>query len=222
MTQQVKTVGIVAGGPDEYIADLSKDMDVVDYWIGADYGCITLLNQNVSIDLAIGDFDSMDAYAFANVKKSAKQTVRYSIEKDQTDLELAINNAKTLFPDQIYLYGVTGGRMDHALANVQQLLPLVEEKIEAIIIDKYNVIQLYEPGTYCLEETYPFTNISFLSFTQTIEGLSLEGFYYPLNKHSLSWGSTRCLSNKLLSKKGTFSFDRGILIMIKSCDVLLK
>lgn len=222
MAKSICTIGIIAGGPNESIPDLEKYKYVIDYWIGADYGCVTLLKYDLPIDLAVGDFDSIDQQAFENVAKQAKQIVSYPIEKDETDLELAVKYAVERSPEQLYFFGVTGGRMDHTLANVQQLLPFLQKQIKAIIVDNQNAIQLYEPGIYEVEQSETYTDISFLSFSETVEGLSLSGFYYPLNKYTLSWGSTRCLSNKLLSKKGTFSFDRGILIMIKSCDVLLK
>ncbi|CQR47740.1 Thiamine pyrophosphokinase [Paraliobacillus sp. PM-2] len=221
MVQQIKTVGIVAGGPDKHIANLSKYNQMVDYWIGADHGCITLLDHHLLINLAVGDFDSINEQLFNKVKENAEETIRYPIEKNETDLELAIAYALKLFPDQVFLFGVTGGRMDHTLANVQQLLPIIQQNIKAVIVDKQNAILLFEPGTYSIDLDPDYTNISFIPFSKTVEGLTLEGFYYPLDNHTLSWGSTRCLSNKLLSKKGTFSFDRGILIMIKSRDVLL-
>ncbi|WP_256860541.1 thiamine diphosphokinase [Paraliobacillus ryukyuensis] len=221
MNQQIKTIGIVAGGPNVLAADLKMYDEMVDSWIGADEGCSALLHQNLSIDLAIGDFDSISEENVLIVSQKAKEMIRYPVEKDETDLELAIEHAVALAPNRVLLFGVTGGRMDHTLANVQQLIRFSQVEIHATIIDQQNTIQLYKPGEYQVIKDNTYSNVSFLSFSEKVTGLSLKGFYYPLNDYSLSWGSTRCLSNKLLSKKGTFSFTSGILIMIKSRDVLL-
>lgn len=39
----------------------------------------------------------------------------YPSEKDQTDLEIALEQAYELAPKTIYIFGVTGGRLDHEL-----------------------------------------------------------------------------------------------------------
>lgn len=222
MSKRIKTVGVVAGGPKSFLPDLSAYQLHVDYWIGADDGCNRLIELDIVLDLAVGDFDSVNEQQYNKIQQYAGQVKRYPVEKDYTDLELAIEYAISCKPLEIYLFGVTGGRMDHTLANLQQLKRIDSHNIQAIIIDNQNMIQLFNPGIHDIETNRYYPYISFIAFSEKVVGLSLQDFYYPLTNYALSWGSTRCLSNKLLSKKGTFSFDRGILIMIKSRDVLLK
>lgn len=213
-------IAIVAGGPSINVPNLTPYVEEVSEWIGADYGALTLINEGIVPDLAIGDFDSISDHQNEVVKSSSITYDKFPSEKDETDLELAISKAIKKKPDKILLFGVTGGRMDHGMVNIQLLYKLIEENIRGIIIDKSNWIEMYKPGTYRIEEGI-YTNISFLPFSKQVIGITLEGFYYNLSNRDISWGSTLCISNKLISKKGTFYFEKGILLVIKSRDVLI-
>lgn len=116
------------------------------------------------------------------------------------------------------MFGVTGGRLDHAFINIQLLYTIVMKDIKGVVIDQWNQLTLTTPGTYSVEKNNRFPHISFVPYTRYVKGLSLGGFYYSLEKKDISWGSTRCISNKLLSDFGTFSYEEGILLLIKSCD----
>ncbi|WP_138414920.1 thiamine diphosphokinase [Aquibacillus sediminis] len=217
----MSTIAIVAGGPKQQIPQLDDFCTGVTTWIGADQGAITLLDAGITPDLAIGDFDSITDSQKEIVKQKAYSFQEYPIEKDETDLELAIDSAIAAGANKIYLFGVTGGRMDHGMVSVQLLYRLLKDSVEGVIIDQANLIQLYSPGTYHIKEDKNYPNISFLPFSKQIFGISLEGFYYKLSNADISWGSTLCISNKLLLEKGTFSFNEGILLVIRSRDVLI-
>ncbi|SHN15655.1 thiamine diphosphokinase [Gracilibacillus kekensis] len=210
-------IGIVAGGPQEALADLAIYKDKVDLWIGADLGASYLLDQNITIDIAIGDFDSIDHNTKNKIKYSASIYKEYPIEKNETDLELAIEKALTYDPDSIFLFGVTAGRLDHELANIQLLYRLLDQNTKAVIIDRQNEIAMFKPGKYQVCSNHN-NQISFIPFSSTVQDLTLEGFYYPLSNETISWGSTRCISNHLIKQHGTFLFNHGILIMIKSTE----
>src|SRR5699024_5654614 len=130
--------------------------------------------------------------------------LEYPIKKDQTDLELAIEKALSLKPKQIYLFGVTGGRMDHTLINIQLLLQIVKQEVCGLIIDQQNIIELTLPKLHHIKHDHNYPIISFIPYSQHVIGLTLTGFYYSLTGHALTWGSSLCLSNKLLSNSGTF------------------
>ncbi len=63
-------------------------------------------------------------------------------EKDQTDLEIAINWALEQKPALHSYFGATGGRLDHGLANIQMLLKGLEVGIEMCIVDNQNEISV--------------------------------------------------------------------------------
>src|SRR5699024_9023087 len=108
--------------------------------------------------------------------------------------------------------------MDNAFANVYLLAKLTEKQIPGVIIDKYNQVEWTGPGEYEIhfDENYP--NISFIHYTPYVKGVILTNFYYPLPNHTVSFDSTRCISNLILRNLCTFTYTEGILLLIKSCD----
>lgn len=211
-------IAIVAGGPKEELPLLTSYQSNVDYWIGADDGALALLEQEIPIDLALGDFDSVSSFDFERIKRISSQCKVYPDEKDETDLELALNEALQLEPEIVYLFGVTAGRIDHELVNIQQLYRLLMKQVDAFIIDKHHEISMYKPGSYAVERSERYPYISFIPFSSMVKELTLEGFYYHLNRTNIAWGSTLCMSNQVLKRSATFSFTDGILLMIKSKD----
>ncbi|WP_430786023.1 thiamine diphosphokinase [Virgibacillus flavescens] len=212
------TIGIVANGPKELIPNLFHFRDEIDIWIGADRGALLIADKDIRLDYALGDFDSIDENEENKIKESAVTFKKYPSEKNQTDIELAIEKALELQADTLYLFGVTGGRLDHELINFQMLYMLNNRSCKGIIIDKFNHVELFLPGTHHIVKDEDFPNISLVPFSENVRSISLTGFYYPLKNFDLNWGSSRCISNKLLLNNGTFSFDEGILLLIKSCD----
>lgn len=210
-------IGIVAGGPEQAIPKLNDYDDQVDLWIGADLGALYLAEAQLPIAHAIGDFDSVKEEKIAAIRQYANQFKQYPAEKNETDLELAVEKAIQYRPASIYLFGVTAGRLDHELANIQLLYYLLKRGYKGTIIDHRNELTMYSAGEYCISAKANQL-ISFIPFSEEISGLTLSGFYYPLENKTVRWGSTRCISNQLLSNEGTFSFTNGIIMVIKSTE----
>ncbi|WP_442599458.1 thiamine diphosphokinase [Neobacillus sp. D3-1R] len=211
-------INILAGGPVDHLPDL-YEYDVENcIWVGVDKGVYTLLTRGIKPTYAFGDFDSISHGELEKVEKEVKHLYKFIPEKDETDMELALNAALAENPDEIRIFGATGGRLDHFIANVQLLSKGIEKEYPISIIDKKNIMYLKPPGTYTLPKLLNKNYISFLPFNQTIEKLSLEGFKYSLNDRNISIGSTLCISNELIADYGTYSFLSGILIVIRSQD----
>lgn len=215
----MERIVVVGGGPKSYIPDLKEFSCDECFWIGADQGAEVLVEQGLTPDLAIGDFDSVSEKSLTKIEQKSRKVIIYPDEKDETDLELAINEALQRSPEHILLFGVTGGRIDHSQANIQLLYPLMKKQVKATIIDQQNRVELVPAGVHKMEadEQYPY--ISFLPVTLEVKELTLAGFYYPLEKAYLPFGSTLCISNRLIEDTGTFSFKSGILLVIRSTDL---
>ncbi|MFC0524093.1 thiamine diphosphokinase [Pontibacillus salicampi] len=213
-------VAIVGGGPREHIPDLTVYVEEEIIWIGADHGSLSLLDQGIIPNHAVGDFDSVTAEEKDDIMEQAHQFKEYPAEKDETDLEIALRTAYKYNPTVLYLFGVTGGRLDHELINIQLLYPLHQKQIRGVVIDKGNWVELKEPGLHEVAHSDRYPHISYIPLTPEVSGLTLSSFYYPLENATVTWGSTLCISNKLISEKGTFSFEEGILLLVKSRDVI--
>ncbi len=211
-------VAIVGSGPSNYLPDLTGYETEVDIWIGADRGALEILDRGIMITYAVGDFDSVTQEQKEVIFANARHTDEYSHIKDKTDLEIALQTAFDLNAKKIYLFGITGGRLDHELINVQLLYTIIAKGIKAIIINRWNQLELKEPGTHKVfkDKLYPF--ISFVPFTERVRGISLSGFAYPLTNYDVTWGSTRLISNWLQLEMGSVSFKEGLLLFVQSRD----
>jgi thiamine pyrophosphokinase len=213
-------INILAGGPLAYLPNLHDYEGGDSIWVGVDRGVYTLLSMGIKPIYAFGDFDSVTKEELEIVESEIHHLHKYVPEKDETDLELALQWSMKQSADKINIFGATGGRLDHFFANVQLLSQAFSVKVscEISIIDHKNVIFLKESGTYTLPKLDDKKYISFLPFTSTIEKLTLQGFKYSLIDRNISIGSTLCISNELISNYGTYSFSGGILIVVRSQD----
>lgn len=209
----MKVINLVAGGPSDCLPVLSRSSN--ETWIAVDRGLEHLLRFKIEPDYCLGDFDSVSSFLKKSILNGKYK--QFPSEKDETDLELALSYALKIKPDVINIYGATGGRLDHEIVNLQMLLKGVGCCTSLFLIDKKNKITIKSPGTYSISKSQ-FNYISFLSFFEVVEGLTLEGFKYHLNNGKLTCGSSLCISNELISNIGTFSFSSGILIVVESYD----
>jgi thiamine pyrophosphokinase len=213
-------IHILGGGPADLLPDLTEYDEPNIIWVGVDRGVYTLISIGIQPEIAFGDFDSVTAAELSKIETEVKTLKRYKPEKDETDMEHALNWAMNQGAHTIRLFGATGGRLDHMQANIQLLVnPINSQSPSHIeIIDKKNIICLKPPGTYTLNKINNKKYISFLPVTQYVKGITLEGFKYPLTDCHISIGSTLCISNELRNHYGTFSFTEGILMIVRSSD----
>ena len=96
-----------------------------DYVIAADGGYTTCRRAGVEPQLLLGDFDSLaEVPALPHVE-------RVPVEKDDTDMMLAIKRGLERGETLFHLYGGMGGqRTDHTVANLQALLYLADHGLD--------------------------------------------------------------------------------------------
>lgn len=213
-------INILGGGPVELLPDLAQYKTKNALWLGVDRGVFTLLSCGIVPEFAFGDFDSVSKKEWEQIEKKVKNLHTFEPEKDETDMELALNWALEQKPKKIHIFGATGGRLDHFFGNVQILLKpeLKNLATEIEIIDVKNHLFVKYPGHYSIEEKRERKYISFVPMTPSLSGLTLKGFKYPLTDCHIYQSSTLCISNELVSKVGTFSFSEGIVLVIRSND----
>ncbi|MDF2699734.1 MAG: thiamine diphosphokinase [Haloplasmataceae bacterium] len=208
-------VNIVSGSPLVNLSLVSHFK--CDYLIGVDYGAYHLINNNIKINAAIGDFDSISDQELNDVKSKCDHVLIYPKEKDETDTEIALNYAFELNPKEINLFGVTGKRIDHFLGAFYLFKKTLLNQVKLNIIDDNNCLYVLKPGTHTIQKNN-YRYISFFSFNEVVLNLSIVGFKYKLDHHLLKNENSLCLSNELISKSGTVSFTEGILLIVESND----
>lgn len=180
-----------------------------DYVIGVDRAAYWLLEQVVTPDMAIGDFDSTTKKEMSSITKSIRIVKTYKPEKDQTDLELAIHYADTLGPSEVVIFGATGTRLDHTLAALHLLH-------KHILVDQNNRIRLIGCGKTIIKKA-SYRYVSILPYTKSIT-LSLTGFRYDLVKTKLIRGTTRGVSNEFVGRQAVIDLFAGKAWVVESND----
>ncbi|MEK3887019.1 thiamine diphosphokinase [Bacillus sp. FSL K6-3431] len=220
MVTHEKVIHLIAGGPKHLIPDSAFSNIGNIEWMGVDRGVSYLLEEGIIPHFAVGDFDSVTDEEWTEITLHIDEISRFRAEKDETDMELAMEWALKQNPTKIKIFGATGGRLDHFMANALMLSHYQKQNVLVKIemLDLQNAISIYFPGRYQIQTDIQKKYISFIPLTTDVTGLTLTGFKYPLTNHRVPFGSSLCISNELLLETGTFLFENGILMMIRSND----
>ncbi|AOM83232.1 thiamine diphosphokinase [Salisediminibacterium beveridgei] len=213
-------VVIWAGGPEalfpseKILHQLKQDTDV---WIGADMGAKHIIDRGISPCLAVGDFDSVDLDGRERIMKGSQAVAIHPVEKDETDLEIAIAEAMKRDAGRLTFLGVTGGRMDHQMMTMQLMEKVAHQGIAVELYEQSGRVWIWPPGYYQLQELES-AYVSFLPVTERVEGLSLKGFKYDAHHISLLRASSLCVSNEQVKDVAEVTFHTGLLYGVTASD----
>ena len=199
----------VVGAGINHFTDLYK-YDENEYLIGVDGGAETIIQNNLSLKLAIGDFDSSSK---DYIKKHCDNIITFPAHKDKSDLELTMIYLESVDWDieDIIIYNATGNRLDHFYAGIHLLVNYSHLPIK--IVDKMNMISLIKDETVFTKNEYKY--ISFFA-TEDNTIISLKGFQYDLDKYPLAVYDNLCLSNEIKKNRGTVSINNKKVIVFQS------
>ena len=177
------------------------------YVVGIDKGALYALECGIKLDLALGDFDSIDEDQF-DLIKDRTSIKKLNPIKDDTDTFDAVKMLNDYSKITI-LGGIQGKRIEHFMANINMLK--LDNRIE--IIDNYSHIFIKNESFILKKDQYKY--VSFFA-VEDVFGLDLIGFKYNLSNQILSSIDSFCISNELTSSTGFVNFRKGKLLVIKS------
>ncbi|WP_054949936.1 thiamine diphosphokinase [Numidum massiliense] len=190
-----------------------------DVVIGVDGGIVELMERDVPMTLAVGDFDTAPPEQIEELRAHNVPTLRLPVDKDVTDTDYAVTKALEWAPQEVVLLGGWGSRWDHTLANVCLLERLLQAGVRGVMQNEHNRMQLVGPGTvHVAKEAY--TYMSLIAWRETVTGITLEGFRFPLVDASLARTSNLSISNEWQGESGTVTHRRGELLIVQSRDPL--
>ncbi len=182
------------------------------YVVGVDKGCQYLMENNIKIDAAIGDFDSVLEDEYLKISTYAKKIIKLNPIKDDTDLEHALNYAKENGFDDITVYGCLGGRQDHNLLNIK-LLYLSE--LNLTYIDNKNKVFCLKKGEHQIYKgEYKYMSL----FTFEPCTFKMNGVFYPLDKTTITINDNYTTSNEILDEKAFIKIYDGKLLVMQCTD----
>ncbi len=213
-----KTLIVNGGNIEEDFALSFLQKENYNYVIAVDKGMEFCRKAGIRPDEILGDFDSVDP----EVKKyfdSLEIPVHvYKPEKDQTDMENAMSLALKRESNEILVLGATGTRMDHVLGSISNLTLPLNAGVPCSLVDAHNRIRMIQHELTIRKEEQYGKYVSLLSFGGPAEGVTLEGFYYPLHDYTIEAGEAIGISNEIVAEEARISMGAGTLLVIESRD----
>src|SRR5690606_23974135 len=138
---------------------------------------------------------------------------RHPVEKDETDLELALNLVAKGGARWIRIVGGLGDRLDQTLSNIYLLALPVLRGVDARLLAGAQEAWLMYPGENVVEGAAGDT-LSLLPISGEATGVRTENLYYPLRDETLAFGPARGVSNVLTAPQAKVWLQDGVLLAV--------
>ena len=189
-------------------ADLKNfNRALYDIVLGADYGALHAIRNNIIPDIAVGDFDSCTEAEFNEIKANVKRIEKLNPIKDMSDTNEAVSIVKDY--DEIFILGgIQGKRIEHLFSNIIDLINNPRLKI----LDENSLIETVDTLTpYNVRLNYRF--VSIYAIEESL--ISLSGFKYNLDNYLMKPNDPLGLSNEVISNP-KIDLKKGRLLVIYS------
>ncbi len=201
---------VASGAP----VDALKKAPQTDFVLAVDGGLAVCMQAQRRVDLVVGDLDSVKPELLAETKGAT--TKQYQVDKDESDLELALYEAINLGVNKITVLLRDGGRLDHQLAN---LLVLASPRWMSAQVDA--IVGQHRLWVVHGTRTLPLTQNMSLALHAVggpAHGVSTTNLKYQLDDAELPALVALGISNRVVANSPTISVSKGVIIAISACD----
>jgi thiamine pyrophosphokinase len=201
------TILIFAGG-DPPEPDLAQEIPAADLVMAADSGYDAAISLGYTVDVLVGDLDSI-------ITQTVPDHViveRHPTDKDQTDLDLALELAMSDEPSRVVVVGGTGGRLDHELATASLIcderwadieVDWVSSRARAHVIRRRRIVH-GDVGAI----------VTLLAVGGPVSGLTTRGLKWELVNATFDPGSTWGVSNLMQTPIADIKVGSGCLLVV--------
>jgi thiamine pyrophosphokinase len=191
----------------------------VAFVVAADGGAARAAALRLTPAVVVGDLDSLDPAEVERLEAARIPIERTSVDKDESDAELAVLAAIARGADRITVLGAFGGpRLDHALANVWLLSHPALRARDACLLDARGRVRLLDATAGPVRAMLagrPGDLVTLLPFAGAASGITTAALRYPLAGETLEPGPARGLSNVRLESVATVELHGGRLLIIE-------
>lgn len=191
---------------------LSGLIDAGDDLMAADGGARHLLRMGFAPRWVIGDLDSLSDEEIGQLTALGAKIERFPVEKDETDLELALQRGVAEGYRAISIAGALGGRLDQTLANISLLTKKEYAAMDLRLEDGLEEVCLVDGQREIIGAVGDL--VSLLPWGGPAEGVKTQGLQYALRQETLYPDRSRGVSNVMLAERATVSLTRGLLICV--------
>jgi thiamine pyrophosphokinase len=197
---------------------------LVNYFINKGYNKIfcadgalkALIKFNIVPDFIIGDLDSIYENEIVKLSPSTR-LIKISRQSD-SDVEKCIKHAIKLKYTEAVLLGADGGRLDHSIANLSQVI----KYFPRIILKIVNNDSFLFPITKKIQmNSIKGEIISIFAFSSKVR-VSTEGLKYKLTNALLVFGRSESLSNSAMKRLISIEVKNGIAFVVRDFNFLRK
>ena len=188
-----------------------KNKDI--YVVVADGGLKFLLKNGMLPDFFVGDLDSVELEGDLKdiLKDIPKEIV--PVEKDDTDMALAVAKAYEKGYRNILLYGGCGGaRISHTLANIQMMSFYAKKGCSLQMLGDGVRLEILHNASKTLSAAMK-GSISVICLSDIAEGVTIQGLKYEYTG-ALTSDRTLGVSNSVVGKDAMVSVENGTLLLV--------
>ncbi len=180
--------------------------------ICADGGTRHALALGLNPALIVGDLDSVTGDELREAERRGAQVLRYSRDKDVTDLELALQKALERRPSSIRILAALGLRLDQTLGNLSLLSSPRLAGLDVRFEDGV------EQAFFCRSQAEVSGRLgdllSLIPWGGPVGGVHTAGLKWPLSGETLHPERTRGISNELLEPTVSIRISSGVLLVV--------
>lgn len=188
-----------------------KNKDI--YVVVADGGLKFLLKNGMLPDFFVGDLDSVELKGDLKdiLKDIPKEIV--PMEKDDTDMALAVAKAYEKGYRNILLYGGCGGaRISHTFANIQMMSFYAKKGCSLQMLGDGVRLEILHNASKTLSAAMK-GSISVICLSDIAEGVTIQGLKYEYTG-ALTSDRTLGVSNSFVGKDAMVSVENGTLLLV--------
>lgn len=202
-----RSVCYVFGAGKMYVDSPCPDLADGDYVIAVDGGFTSVGQLRLTADVLIGDFDSLcELPDHPNI-------IRLPQEKAVTDMMAALDYGLEKGYRIFRIFGGTGGRIDHTLANIQCLARLSQRGARGFLYEEHCVITAITDGSISFTEGCN-GYVSVFAHGGEAAGVDITGLKYGLSAALLKNTFPLGTSNELTGLPGRISVEDGTIIVV--------
>ncbi len=201
----------VAGGtlPDGWWASGTQGPDLV---VAVDSGLHLAELSGWAVDRVVGDMDSVDPRLLAAAEQRGAAVERHPVDKDATDLELALDGLLGVGVESVAVIGSPGGRLDHLMGG---LLTVCAARYAPLSLRAWLggtlVVPVHDRGRV---EARVGATVSLIAVNGPATGVRTDGLRWALSGERLEPGSSRGLSNEMVADIAEVSVDDGCVAVV--------
>jgi thiamine pyrophosphokinase len=182
-----------------------------DFIIAADGGTRHVLALGKIPNIIIGDLDSA-TFDLRPLTEKGTQVIRFSTDKNETDLELAIQHALTLNPEQVIIIAALGGRLDQTLGNIALISDLRPSTLDLRLDD--GIEEVFFCRGHVQVNGAVGDLVSLIPWQGEVTGVVTTDLKWPLRDEVLYPHKTRGISNEMLGDTAEVQIKSGSLLVV--------